>query len=113
MTTVSFTEDGFQIRGHADYAEEGSDIVCAAVSALSQGTLIGLTEVLNAPCDVSMDEESGQLLVKVLVPPEDPKREGARLLIETLRRSLAEIARQYPRNVRIINPKRRESKCIP
>ena len=26
---------GFSCKGHAGYAEEGSDIVCAAVSALS------------------------------------------------------------------------------
>lgn len=28
---------GFEAEGHTGYAEEGSDIVCAAVSALTQG----------------------------------------------------------------------------
>lgn len=30
---------GFSIKGHADFAEEGSDIVCAAVSILAYSTV--------------------------------------------------------------------------
>ena len=30
---------GFQISGHSGYAEAGSDIVCAAVSALAENTV--------------------------------------------------------------------------
>ena len=50
MITITMHRDkeyrytGFTISGHADYAEEGSDIVCAAVSALSQTALLGLME---------------------------------------------------------------------
>ena len=42
MITITMHRDkrdrytGFTIKGHADYDEAGSDIVCAAVSALSQ-----------------------------------------------------------------------------
>ncbi|MBR5587025.1 MAG: ribosomal-processing cysteine protease Prp [Clostridia bacterium] len=41
MTTVKFALDGddivgFSVSGHAGYAEEGEDIVCAAVSASVQ-----------------------------------------------------------------------------
>ena len=36
---------GFIVEGHADYAEEGSDIVCAAVSALTQTALLGIMPV--------------------------------------------------------------------
>lgn len=44
MTTVTFHSadsrlDGFVVEGHSGYAEEGADIVCAAVSAA-----VGLTE---------------------------------------------------------------------
>ena len=38
---------GFEAEGHTGYAEEGSDIVCAAVSALTQGAVIGLKEVIG------------------------------------------------------------------
>ena len=44
MTTVTFHStggrlDGFAVEGHSGYAEAGSDIVCAAISAA-----VGLTE---------------------------------------------------------------------
>lgn len=42
MIEVSVRQDGITIFGHAGYAEKGKDIVCAAVSALSQGLLHSL-----------------------------------------------------------------------
>lgn len=38
---------GFTVKGHSGYAEFGSDIVCSAVSAISQTVLIGMQEVLK------------------------------------------------------------------
>ncbi len=38
---------GFYISGHADYAEEGSDIVCAAVSSAAYMTANTVTDVLK------------------------------------------------------------------
>ena len=37
----------FQINEHADYAKRGEDIVCAAVSSVSQMTLNGILEILK------------------------------------------------------------------
>ena len=50
MITITMHRDkkdrytGFTIKGHADYDEAGSDIVCAAVSALSQTALLGIMQ---------------------------------------------------------------------
>lgn len=38
------TVSGFEISGHADYAEEGSDIICAAVSAIAYTAVGYFTE---------------------------------------------------------------------
>lgn len=38
---------GFVAQGHAGYAENGYDIVCAAVSTLTQATVVGIVEVLK------------------------------------------------------------------
>ena len=35
--------NGFAVNGHADYAPKGQDIICAAVSAVTQAALLGLT----------------------------------------------------------------------
>lgn len=58
---------GFEIKGHANYAEYGNDIVCAAVSVLSQTTLFSFIDV----CKLNKDEyyyklqDDGYLLVRL------------------------------------------------
>lgn len=47
MIEVSRLQDGIKIRGHANYAPRGQDIVCSAVSILIQ-TLIQSIEELTA-----------------------------------------------------------------
>ena len=42
MITVNITQNGLTIDGHAGYAEIGKDIVCAAVSSLTQGLIHSL-----------------------------------------------------------------------
>jgi uncharacterized protein YsxB (DUF464 family) len=37
----------FYAEGHSGYSEIGSDIVCAAISALSQNTVYGIVEYLK------------------------------------------------------------------
>lgn len=52
MTNVIFKKKNekliaFKIEGHAGFDVEGEDIVCSAISAISQTTLIGILEVLE------------------------------------------------------------------
>lgn len=39
--------NGFTVSGHSNYGEHGSDIVCSAVSALTQTALLGLKNIAN------------------------------------------------------------------
>lgn len=39
MIVINITEKGITVDGHADYAEPGKDIVCAAVSVLAQNLI--------------------------------------------------------------------------
>lgn len=45
MINIYLTKNSITIDGHADYAESGKDIVCAAVSAVLQTTQIGLIQM--------------------------------------------------------------------
>lgn len=36
MIEVKCFPDGFLVKGHAEYAEHGKDVVCASISAISQ-----------------------------------------------------------------------------
>ncbi len=42
VITVTITEHGLTVDGHAGYAKTGNDIVCAAVSSLTQGLIHSL-----------------------------------------------------------------------
>lgn len=42
MIVVNITQTGLTVDGHAGYAKTGEDIICAAVSALTQGLLHSL-----------------------------------------------------------------------
>lgn len=39
MTTIKFFEDALLVEGHSNYAQEGLDIICAGISAITQGSL--------------------------------------------------------------------------
>ena len=100
------TLSGFDSRGHTGYADAGEDIVCASVSALTQGTLNGLLNVLKAPVDYRIDEKDGILTAALGEVPEG-KRAGAQLLLQTLVSALQMIEADYARCVRVIFKERR------
>lgn len=56
---------GFRETGHADYAESGNDIVCAAVSAMTM-LVINTVEVAYASdAEYSIDDKTADVTVKV------------------------------------------------
>ncbi|NLK99782.1 MAG: ribosomal-processing cysteine protease Prp [Clostridiales bacterium] len=50
---------GFKMLGHANYAEKGSDIVCAAVSALVINTINSIDHFTSDTFDIKQDEDEG------------------------------------------------------
>ena len=112
-TTVTFVKRsdgaliGFSAIGHSGYAEAGSDIVCAAISALTQSTLNGLQNVLKAPVMFEIDDRRAFIEAKLTPEASEEQVQQAQLLLVTLLEGLQAIQRGYPRNVRIIFKERR------
>lgn len=80
---------GYKISGHAQFAAKGSDIVCAAVSVLSQAVTNELTNaVLNDDDGISVS----------LIEPIEKNRILSTLLLNNLK----EISEQYPQNLKVI-----------
>ncbi len=101
MTTASFFKSNgkflkFRISGHSGYAEEGSDIVCAAVSSMVMLTINNVTETFEIPADVSVDEKDATI---VFALKSEDKLGCA--LIEGLWRELAALMNDYPDNLRV------------
>lgn len=74
MIVVHVGEDGITVDGHADYAEPGKDIVCAAVSVLAQNLIKSMKDltrdcikyaILPGHIDIEFKNlsEQGKLLV--------------------------------------------------
>lgn len=47
MIVVRVAQTGITVDGHAEYAETGKDIVCAAVSALTQTLIAGIKSLTD------------------------------------------------------------------
>ena len=67
MTRVTFYQNseqqcvGFDVKGHAGYAEEGEDIVCAAISALVINTVNSIEAFTEDKFQVDVAEESADI----------------------------------------------------
>lgn len=101
MIIAAFKPDGFWVKGHAEYAEIGSDIVCAAVSSLVTHT-VRLMAQQGYQYELTEDV-TGLAAVKVLVTPF-----GALNVMSALMDSLNDIAAQYPENIEVHDFTRKE-----
>jgi len=52
---------GFKSAGHAGYAEEGSDIICSAISVLTINTINSIEQFTDAVYDMSVDAEEASI----------------------------------------------------
>lgn len=91
---------GFSARGHALFAEEGQDIVCAGVSALLQTAILGLEVKVGAAPRYQVTR--GRLACRV-----DGRRltgeigRQVEVLLETILLGLTEMARHYPEHIHL------------
>ena len=77
-----FTQDdritGFSVSGHSGYAEAGSDIVCAAVSAVVSMAEATINDVCGAKAKVRDKKEQARVTLTLpAVCDEDQKRAGS------------------------------------
>jgi len=104
MTCLTIIRDGnglrgFEAQGHAGFAEHGQDIVCSAVSALTQATWLGLEQVACARVAAEADETAGHMRVLIGEEPGSKPYEAAQVLLETLRLAVTALGRAYPGHV--------------
>ena len=87
-----------EVSGHAGYAEEGSDIVCSAVSVLCITCLNSLESVCGIRPAVS-GGENGYLRFRLPREMTDDQRHDAQVILSTLRQGLGDLAQEYPKYV--------------
>ncbi len=88
---------GFEVKGHARFADYGKDIVCASVSILTQNCINSLGDVLKAKVDFKQ-EDDGYARIYVLDKDEEIL-DKASLLIESMNHGLTWLSDTYPKYV--------------
>ncbi len=112
MTRVSFffrqgEITGFMAGGHSGYADSGYDIVCAAISALTQTCELGLSEVAGIAVNVKRDDDAGKYEVRLPDKVDEASMLKAQTIFETLLIGLKSIESSYPEFLRVNANERR------
>ncbi|MGV8147093.1 MAG: ribosomal-processing cysteine protease Prp [Alkaliphilus sp.] len=89
----------YTITGHANAAKHGEDIVCAAVSVLSQTTVLGLHDVAKISIDYEISE--GKLICSLPKDLTKQERIASNLLLETMNIGLKSLLERYSEYMQI------------
>ena len=98
---------GFRAKGHSDYAESGSDIVCAGASILVTTCVNSLESLLGVMVSPTVEEESG-LLSFDLPKLDEEQEQGAQLLMAAMGQGLSDLQEAYPGFVKVEIKERRK-----
>jgi uncharacterized protein YsxB (DUF464 family) len=85
----------FTLSGHAEFAESGKDLVCAAVSGISFGAINAIDALLNIQLTIKTNEKDGFLHCTVPRSLETAVYEKVQLLLEGMIVALQSIASEY------------------
>jgi len=88
---------GYKVSGHAGFGEEGNDIICSAVSALTQAPLLGLEKHLKLKPSYAVNQEDGILEAALNSAPNDLTQ----AIFMTMVYGVESIVRQCPQYVQI------------
>jgi uncharacterized protein len=91
----------FTLSGHANFAEKGSDIVCAGVSAVSFGAVNAIMSLTGIEPEIEQGGDGGYL--RCVFPKDISKdtQEKVQLLLNGMLISLQTIEREYGKYMKI------------
>ena len=92
----------FEISGHAEYADEGLDIVCAGISATVINSLNLIIKLLGKNIKFTENQEEGYMKLEVIKNNfNQTSRDFLELIVENLYESLQQISVIYPNHLKI------------
>ena len=90
---------GYKASGHSGYSEQGSDIICSAISTSLQMTLIGIQDVLKLKVDFKINDGFLDVDLKNI---SQTKLTQTNILTESMAIFLKELTKQYPKYIRLV-----------
>ena len=99
MIKVKLEKEGSTIKkivitGHANYAEYGKDIVCAAVSATVLTTINGILALDDSILEI--EQKQDKLIINI-----NKEDNTSKVLINNMINCLQELVIEYPKNIKI------------
>lgn len=90
----------FEVSGHAGYDVPGKDIVCAAVSAVVQTAVIGLTDVIGLKVEYRQKNGNARCIIPKGLSVE--QREKADIVLRTMVYGLKSIQSGYSEHISVL-----------
>ena len=105
MTRCEFFREGdrisgFSVSGHSGYAEAGSDIVCAAVSAVVTMAEATINDVLGAKAKVRVKDE--QARISLTLPASCDEEESVQAVLTGMMLTLSSLRDDYPDYIEVV-----------
>ena len=99
-----FTEEdritGFSISGHSGYAEAGSDIVCAAISAVVTMAEATINDVCGAKAKVRVKDEDAR--ITLTLPASCDEEESVQAVLAGMMLTLISLRDDYPDFIEVL-----------
>lgn len=104
MTTVTFHMEGerivgFTVQGHSGYADEGSDIICAAVTSAVRLTECAVNDVLGLEASVKVRTDRASISLKLPGGLGQTNESTCQTLLTALMLYLTGLHEEYPENI--------------
>ena len=105
MTRCEFFMDGdritgFSVSGHSGYAESGSDIVCAAVSAVVTMAEATINDVCGAKAKVRVKEDGAR--VTLTLPTSCDEEDAVQAVLAGMLLTLVSLRDDYPDYIEVL-----------
>ena len=91
---------GFSISGHSGYAEAGSDIVCAAISATVTMAEATINEVCGAKAKVRVKNEDAR--ITLTLPASCDEEESVQAVLAGMMLTLLSLRDDYPDYIEVL-----------
>lgn len=107
MTTVTFHSEGrrlvsFEAQGHSGYAQEGEDIVCAAITSAVRLCECAVNDVLGLQAQVKAREKDAYLALKLPNGLGQTAESTCQTLLAALMVYLVQLSEEYPDNLTVL-----------
>ena len=107
MTTVTFFSEGsritgFEAKGHSGYAQEGEDIVCAAVTSAVRLVECTVNDVLGLEASVKVREKDTSITLKLPARLGQTNESTCQALLTGLMVHLVQLAEEYPNTISVM-----------